>query len=75
MTSKPLQQHENRKGRAFGRPLQKNETVASADEDEIVESLIETFPASDPPAWIGLTRVGLPKRQRISRPARRTRHP
>lgn len=38
-------------GRANVRPVQTNETGASDDEiDELVESLIETFPASDPPA-------------------------
>jgi hypothetical protein len=42
--------------------------------DEIAESLIETFPASDPPAWISLTRVGIPKRKTTSRPARKPRH-
>jgi hypothetical protein len=42
--------------------------------DEIDESLIETFPASDPPAWISLTRVGIPKRKTTSRPARKPRH-
>jgi hypothetical protein len=38
--------------------LQKIETIAIAD--EIAESLIDTFPASDPPAWIPLARVGTP---------------
>jgi hypothetical protein len=60
----------NRKGRAKARPLQKIETVAIAD--EIAESLIDTFPASDPPAWIPLARVGVPKRPAISRPARKS---
>jgi hypothetical protein len=41
------------------------ETTAAADEDEITESLIETFPASDPPAWVALARVGIPKRRAI----------
>jgi hypothetical protein len=42
--------------------------------DEIDESLIETFPASDPPAWTSLTRIGVPKRKTTSRPARKPRH-
>jgi hypothetical protein len=59
----------NRKGRAKARPLQKKiETVAT---DEIDESLIDTFPASDPPAWIPLARVGAPNRPTRSLPARK----
>ena len=42
--------------------------------DEIDESLIETFPASDPPAWTSLTRIGVPKRKTTSRTARKPRH-
>jgi len=64
--------HRKRKGRADARPLRKLETVEITD--EITESLIETFPASDPPAWIALARVGIPKRQETSRRARKTRH-
>jgi hypothetical protein len=59
---------QNRKGRAKARPLPKNETIAM---DEIDESLIDSFPASDPPAWIPLARVGIPKRQAISRTGRK----
>jgi hypothetical protein len=58
----------NRKDRAKARPLRKIETIAI---DEIAESLIDTFPASDPPAWIPLARVGTPKRPGRSRPARK----
>jgi hypothetical protein len=57
MTPKVLS-HQSRKGRAPARPLQ-IETV-----DEIDESLIETFPASDPPAWVAQARVGIPKRRK-----------
>jgi hypothetical protein len=60
MTPKVLS-HQSRKGRAPARPLP-IETV-----DEIDESLIETFPASDSPAWIPLARVGIPKRRRARR--------
>jgi hypothetical protein len=64
--------HRKRKGRANARPFQKIETGAITD--EINESLIETFPASDPPAWIAVARVGIPKRQKTSRRARKARH-
>lgn len=57
MTPKVLS-HQSRKDRAPVRPLQ-IETV-----DVIDESLIETFPASDPPAWVALARVGIPKRRK-----------
>jgi hypothetical protein len=56
MTPKALNP-QSRKGRAPARPLQ-IETI-----DEIDESLIDTFPASDPPAWVVLARVGIPKRR------------
>jgi hypothetical protein len=66
-------QHRSGKRRANARPLRKIKTMAIADEDELDESLIETFPASDPPAWIPLARVGNPKRQTTSRRARKAR--
>jgi hypothetical protein len=50
--------------------LQDSETIASAD-DEILESLIDSFPASDPPAWVALARVGVPKRKPTLRRARK----
>jgi hypothetical protein len=65
--------HRSRKGRANARPLQDSETIASTD-DEILESLIDTFPASDPPAWVALARVGIPKRKPTSRRARKPTH-
>jgi hypothetical protein len=33
-------------------------------EDEIDESLEESFPASDPPSWNATSRVGKPPRRR-----------
>jgi hypothetical protein len=66
----------SRKGRANVRPLRTIETpVAPDDFDVVEESLIETFPASDPPAWVALTRVGKPKRKTLSRPGAKSRHP
>jgi hypothetical protein len=73
MTSK-ASHHRSRKGRANARPLQDREMIASTENDEILESLIDTFPASDPPAWIALARVGIPKRKPISRRARKPPH-
>jgi hypothetical protein len=57
--------HRSRKGRANARPLQDSETIASTD-DEILESLIDTFPASDPPAWVALARVAAGSKTIIS---------
>jgi hypothetical protein len=53
-------------GRASARP--KRQTEPTDIHDELTRSLIETFPASDPPAWIPLARVGVPKRRMKSRP-------
>ncbi len=73
MTSKTLcktLRHRSCKDRANARPLQRIEMIAS-DEDELVESLVETFPASDPPTWIPLARVGIPKRKSLAPRARK----
>jgi hypothetical protein len=42
-------------GRAETRP--RPETETTDDDDELALNLIETFPASDPPAWIPLIHV------------------
>jgi hypothetical protein len=52
--------------RASARPTRQAEPTDI--DDELTRSLIETFPASDPPAWIPLARVGVPKRRMKSRP-------
>src|ERR1700694_3035987 len=72
MTSR-VSHHRSRKGRANARPLQDSETIASTD-DDILESLIDTFPASDPPAWVATARVGIPHRKPTSRRARKLSH-
>jgi hypothetical protein len=48
--------HRGQRGRAKARPLPEHEAIVSYD--EVAEILIETFPASDPPSWIPLARVG-----------------
>jgi hypothetical protein len=59
-------QHRSRKGRANARSFRNIESTEITD--EVALSLIETFPASDPPAWISLARVGVPSRQKSARP-------
>jgi hypothetical protein len=60
-----------RKGKASAQPLPDVETMTNVD--DITESLIETFPASDPPAWVAVARVGPPKRQSNHR-TRKAKH-
>ena len=36
--------------------------IPARSEDAVDESLIETFPCSDPPSWAGVGRVGSPRR-------------
>ena len=63
-----MRQRERQQGRtgpAHARPTL--ETASTDADDELLLSLIETFPASDPHAWIPLARVGVPKRRMKSR--------
>src|SRR3977135_3518485 len=58
--------HRSRKRRADARRFRKIEIAITA---EIDQSLIDSFPASDPPSWVALARVGIPNRKGI--PSRR----
>jgi hypothetical protein len=72
MQQRKRQQIQN--GRANARPT--HVTQPTDADDELTRSLIDSFPASDPPAWIPLVRMGAPKRQIKSRPAaERSRRP
>jgi hypothetical protein len=54
--------HQGRKRWANARHFRK---IKIAINDELDESLIESFPASDPPSWIALVRVGIPNRKGV----------
>jgi len=45
------------------RRLPPDEAERKSVDDKIDESLKETFPASDPPAWIPVTTIGTPRRE------------
>jgi hypothetical protein len=67
VTMQQRQRQKSQTGRASARPARQTEPTDV--DDELTLSLIETFPASDPPAWIPLARVGVPKRRMKSRPS------
>ncbi|APG09779.1 MULTISPECIES: hypothetical protein [Bradyrhizobium] len=54
-----------RPSRSDGSPQQRpgSDAEKTNGEELLEESLIETFPASDPPCWTSLTRVGPPDRK------------
>jgi hypothetical protein len=57
-----ISHHRRRKRRADVRHFRKIEIAIN---DEIAQSLIDSFPASDPPSWTALARVGVPNRKGV----------
>jgi hypothetical protein len=60
--------HQSGKSRAKAQFAREIATTA-VDDELVLMSLVETFPASDPPAWIPLARVGVPERRAKSKSA------